>query len=130
MEINGIKISEKKPPYIIAELSANHNGSLERALKSIKAAKEAGANAVKIQTYTADTMTLKSNKKDFLIKGGLWDGYQLHKLYDEAHTPYEWHEDLFNYASKIGITLFSIMIGFMEQMPQFEHVHQHKQCFL
>lgn len=107
MEINGIKISEKKPPYIIAELSANHNGSLERALKSIKAAKEAGANAVKIQTYTADTMTLKSNKKDFLIKGGLWDGYQLHKLYDEAHTPYEWHEDLFNYANKIGITLFS-----------------------
>ena len=98
MEIDGVTISKKNSPYIIAELSANHNGSLERALKSIKAAKEAGANAVKIQTYTADTMTLKSNKKDFLIEGGLWDGYQLHQLYDEAHTPYEWHQDLFKFA--------------------------------
>lgn len=107
MEINEVTISEKNSPYIIAELSANHNGSLEKALKSIKAAKEAGANAVKIQTYTADTMTIKSNKKDFLIEGGIWDGYQLHQLYDEAHTPYEWHQDLFKYAKDIGITLFS-----------------------
>ena len=107
MIINGYEISEKNPPYIVAELSANHNGSFDRAIASILAAKEAGANAVKIQTYTADTMTIKCDKKDFIIQGGLWDGYQLHKLYDEAHTPYEWHKDLFSYARKIGITLFS-----------------------
>ena len=107
MEINGLTISDKNSPYIVAELSANHNGSLERALESIKAAKESGANAVKIQTYTANTMTIKSNKKDFLIEGGLWDGYQLYQLYEEAHTPYEWHKDLFKYARDIGITLFS-----------------------
>ena len=105
--IDSREISEKNPPYIIAELSANHNGSFERAINSIKAAKDAGANAVKIQTYTADTMTFKSNKKDFIIEGGIWDGYQLHQLYDEAHTPYEWHKDLFSYAKEIGITLFS-----------------------
>tara|TARA_Y100000589_G_scaffold218367_1_gene206005 strand:- start:11163 stop:12221 length:1059 start_codon:yes stop_codon:yes gene_type:complete len=105
--INNHEISEKSPPYIIAELSANHDGSFDRAINSIKAAKEAGANAVKIQTYTADTMTIKSNKKDFMIEGGLWDGYQLYQLYEEAHTPYEWHKDLFSYAKEIGITLFS-----------------------
>tara|TARA_A100001388_G_scaffold124371_1_gene91870 strand:- start:3410 stop:4462 length:1053 start_codon:yes stop_codon:yes gene_type:complete len=107
MIINDYEISEKNPPYIVAELSANHNGSFDRAIKSILAAKEAGANAVKIQTYTADTMTIKCDKKDFIIQGGIWDGYQLHKLYDEAHTPYSWHKDLFLYAKKIGITLFS-----------------------
>jgi len=107
MIINGYEISEKNPPYIVAELSANHNGSFDRAINSILAAKDAGANAVKIQTYTADTMTIKCDKKDFIIKGGLWDGYQLYKLYEEAHTPYIWHKDLFSYARKIGITLFS-----------------------
>ena len=107
LTINNHEISEKSPPYIIAELSANHNGSLDRAINTIKAAKEAGANAVKIQTYTADTMTIKSNKKEFMIEGGLWDGYQLYQLYEEAHTPYEWHKDLFSYAKEIGITLFS-----------------------
>ena len=105
--INGTQISIKNSPYIIAELSANHNGSLERALKSIKGAKQAGANAVKIQTYTPDTMTINSDKKDFLIKGGIWDGLNLYKLYEEAHTPYEWHKDLFAYAKEIGITIFS-----------------------
>ena len=105
--IEGREISENQPPYIVAELSANHNGSLDRALKSIKAAKDAGANAVKIQSYTADSMTIKSSKEDFLIRGGLWDGYQLYQLYEEAHTPYEWHKDLFAYAKEIGITLFS-----------------------
>ena len=110
MIINGYEISEKNPPYIVAELSANHNGSFDRAIKSIQAAKDAGANAVKIQTYTADTMTIKCDKKDFIIKGGLWDGYKLYKLYEETHTPDIWHKDLFSYARKIGITLFWIRL--------------------
>ena len=99
--INGIPISTNKSPYIIAELSANHNGSLERALESIRIAKETGANAVKIQTYTPDTMTIDCDKPDFLIDGGIWDGYKLYKLYDEAHTPYDWHKVLFSYAKDI-----------------------------
>ena len=107
MFIDGVQISNKNSPYIIAELSANHNGSIERALNSIKFAKDAGANAIKIQTYTPDTMTIKCNKKDFLVEGGLWDGYQLYQLYKEAHTPYHWHKKLFEYAAEIGITLFS-----------------------
>jgi pseudaminic acid synthase len=107
MNIDNRIISSKNFPYIIAELSANHNGSIERAFNSIKAAKDAGADAVKIQTYTADTMTIKSDRKEFQIKGGLWDGYDLHSLYKWAETPYEWHKSLFNYAKEIGITLFS-----------------------
>jgi N-acetylneuraminate synthase len=94
-------------PYIIAELSANHNGSLERAKLSIKAAKECGAHAVKIQSYSADTMTIDCEKSDFIVKGGLWDGYKLYELYDEAHTPFAWHSALFAYARELGITLFS-----------------------
>ncbi len=105
--INDSRISTNNSPYIIAELSANHNGSIERAIKSIKGAKDAGANAVKIQTYTPDTMTINSDKKDFRIEGGIWDGLNLYKLYEEAHTPYEWHKDLFEYAKEIGITIFS-----------------------
>jgi pseudaminic acid synthase len=101
------KISEYEPPYIIAELSANHNGSLDRAKLSIKTAKECGAHAVKIQTYNADTMTIDCDRSDFIIDGGLWDGYKLYDLYDQAHTPYEWHFDLYTYAREIGITLFS-----------------------
>ncbi|MGB5793495.1 pseudaminic acid synthase [Poseidonibacter sp.] len=98
----------KDGTYIIAELSANHNGSLQTALDTIKAAKEVGANCIKLQTYTADTITLNSNKKDFLIDGGtLWDGKTLHQLYNEAHTPWEWHEKLFMYAREIGIDIFS-----------------------
>ena len=108
MDINGRKIGNNHPPYIIAELSANHNGKLERALESIKQAKLMGAQAVKIQTYTADTMTIDSRGEDFMITdGGLWNGYSLYELYEEASTPYEWHEDLFKYAKKEGITLFS-----------------------
>jgi len=99
---------EKDGTYIIAELSANHNGSLEKALDTIKAAKEIGANAIKIQTYTADTLTLDCNKEDFIIKGGtLWDGKTMYELYQEAYTPWEWHEQLFNYARKLSIDIFS-----------------------
>lgn len=106
-KINGRKLGINEPPYIIAELSANHNGSLDRAKESIKCAKTCGADAIKIQTYTADTMTLNCGKDDFMIKGGLWNGYKLYDLYDEAHTPFEWHKDLFEYAKEIGITIFS-----------------------
>ena len=107
MKINNRTISSQQLPYIIAELSANHNGSIERAFESILAAKEAGADAVKIQTYTADTMTIDCDREEFQITGGLWDGYSLYDLYKEAQTPYEWHKRLFDYAKEIGITIFS-----------------------
>lgn len=94
-------------PLVIAELSANHNGSIDRALATIKAAKQCGADAVKIQTYTADTMTIDCDLPDFVIKGGLWNGYKLYDLYKWAQTPYEWHKPLFEHAKKEGITLFS-----------------------
>lgn len=93
--------------FIIAEVSANHNGSIEMAKKTMLAAKEAGVDAVKIQTYTADTITLDCDKEDFQIHGGLWDGYNLHTLYQEAYTPWEWHKELFEYAKEIDIILFS-----------------------
>lgn len=97
-----------KHTKIIAELSANHNGSIEIAKKSMLAAKEAGVDAVKIQTYTADTITLDCDKEDFQIHdGGLWDGYKLHTLYQEAYTPWEWHHELFDFARENGIVLFS-----------------------
>jgi len=99
---------ERDGVYIVAELSANHNGSLEVAKKTIKAAFDAGANAIKLQTYRADTITLKSNKKDFLIDGTtLWDGKSLYELYEWAHTPWEWHKELFEYAKEVGIDIFS-----------------------
>jgi len=105
--IDGRRISIEDRPYIIAELSANHNGSLGRALETIDAAKKCGADAVKIQTYTADTMTIDCNAPEFMIKGGLWDGYKLYDLYKWAETPYEWHKAIFEHAQNIGITVFS-----------------------
>jgi len=105
--IENTKVGMASKPFIIAELSANHNGSLDRALATITAAKHCGADAVKIQTYTADTMTIDCDLPDFVIKGGLWDGYKLYDLYKWAQTPYEWHKPLFDHAKKEGITLFS-----------------------
>ena len=96
-----------KKPFLIAEISANHCGDINLAKKLIKCAKINGADAVKIQTYTADSMTVNSNKKYFKIKKGLWKGYNLWELYDEAHTPLKWHEQLFKYSKKIGIKIFS-----------------------
>ena len=108
IEINKRVIGLSERPYIIAELSANHNGSLEKAKESIKIAKECGVpDAIKIQTYTADSMTINSNRDDFQIKNGLWKGYNLYDLYKEASTPYAWHEELFNYANHIEGTIFS-----------------------
>lgn len=105
--INGRKIGPDSPPYIIAELSANHNGEIERAFETIKAARDQGADAIKIQTYTADTMTIDCDNEEFMIRGGLWDGYKLYDLYKWAETPFEWHKALFEYATSIGITVFS-----------------------
>jgi len=105
--INGQKIGASNRPFIIAELSANHNGSLERALATIDEAQRCGADAVKLQTYTADTMTIDCDGPDFMIKGGLWDGFKLYDLYKWAETPYEWHHVLFDHARKRGITIFS-----------------------
>ncbi len=97
----------KKTPFFVAEISANHNGSLFHAKKLIKIAKKYGADAVKLQTYAPDTLTIKSNRPDFKIRGGLWNGKTLWDLYEKAQTPFEWHKELFNYAKKIKITCFS-----------------------
>lgn len=107
MKINGRSISSAHPPYVIAELSANHNGSLDTALALIDAAQGTGADAIKIQTYRPDTITLDSDAEEFIIKGGLWDGRRLFDLYAEAHTPWEWHKPLFERARARGITIFS-----------------------
>jgi len=97
----------KKTPFFVAEISANHNGSLPHAKKLIKIAKKYGADAVKLQTYTPDTLTIKSNKPDFKIRGGLWNGKTLWDLYEKAQTPFEWHKELFDYARKLKIICFS-----------------------
>ena len=107
ISIAGRPIGPDYAPYIIAELSANHNGKLETALKIIEEAKKAGADAVKLQTYTADTITLDSDAEEFQIHGGLWDGKNLYQLYKEAQMPWEWHATLFEHARKLGITIFS-----------------------
>lgn len=107
IQIAGRRIAADEPPYIIAELSANHNGKLETALKIIEEAKKAGADAVKLQTYTADTITLSCDSEDFQIHGGLWDGKTLYELYQEAHMPWDWHKPLFEHARKLEVPIFS-----------------------
>lgn len=107
ISIAGRRIAADAPPYVIAELSANHNGKFDTAMKIVEEAKKAGADAVKLQTYTADTITLKSDAEEFQIHGGLWDGKTLYQLYREAHMPWEWHKPLFELASRLGITIFS-----------------------
>ena len=107
MKIGDFNIDKYSPVFIIAELSANHNGSLDNALATIKAAKRAGADCIKLQTYTADTITLDCDKDDFIIKGTIWDGKKLHTLYQEAYTPWEWHEELYRVAKEEGLICFS-----------------------
>lgn len=106
-EVAGRKIGPDHPPYVIAELSANPNRSLSKTLQMIEMAASTGADAINIQTYTADTPTLPHNGPGFRVKGGLWDGHLLHQLYQEAFTPYEWHEQMFARARELGITMFS-----------------------
>lgn len=108
MNIGNVTIGIDKPCFIIAELSANHNGSLDVAIETIKAAKRAGADAIKLQTYTADTLTINSNKPDFIIKSGsIWDGETFYDLYRQAYTPWEWHRSLFDAAKQEGLICFS-----------------------
>lgn len=120
LEIDGRLLGTNHPPYIVAELSANHNGRLERALEIIDAIAESGADAVKLQTYTPDTMTLDIKQGDFQLKEGPWAGYSLYELYSWAQTPWEWHETLFRRARENGLTAFSTpfdatAVDFLEQ---------------
>ena len=127
MKIADFEIGKEKT-FIIAELSANHNGSLEIAVETIKAAAKAGADAVKLQTYRADTITLNSDNENFIIKGGsLWDGLTYYELYDKAYTPWQWHKILKETADKLGLILFSspfdkTAVDFLEElnMPAYK----------
>ena len=107
IKINGRKIGPSEPPYVIAEMSANHNGNIDNAYKIIEMAKLSGADAVKLQTYRPDTITMKMKTPEFMIEGGLWHGQSLFELYETAFMPWDWHELLFNYAKKQDITIFS-----------------------
>jgi len=107
IQIAGRKVGAEHPPFVICELSGNHNGSLDRALTMIDAAADTGCDAIKIQTYTADTITMDVDRPEFRIHGGLWDGRSLYELYQEAQTPFEWHAALFERAAKRGVILFS-----------------------
>lgn len=121
MRIDSKLISKTSPVFIIAELSANHNGNLQTAIETIKAAKKAGADCIKLQTYTADTMTIDCDKDDFIIKGTIWEGKNLYKLYQEAYTPWEWHKTLFKTAEEEGLVCFSspfdkTAVDFLEEL--------------
>lgn len=121
MKIGNKVLGGEEPVFIIAELSANHNGNIETALKTVKAAKRAGADCIKLQTYTPDTITINSKKEDFLIKGTIWEGKNLYELYQEAYTPWEWHKPLFEAAAKEGLICFSspfdkTAVDFLEEL--------------
>lgn len=124
IEIAGRKIGADFPPYIIAELSANHNGDINTAFRLIEIAKESGADAIKIQTYRPDTITIDCNKEDFQIKDGLWKGKSLYQLYEWAHTPWEWHQKLLRRLKKLVsrcLVLLStslLLIFWKNWMPQ------------
>ena len=105
--INNRKIGNDYPPYIVAEMSANHNGDINNAYKIIDTAKASGADCVKLQTYTPDTLTIDSKLPDFILTEGLWSGQSLYELYKSAYMPWQWHKPLFDYARKVGITIFS-----------------------
>ena len=107
LSISKYKINNSSKPFVIAEISSNHKWSLKHTLKLIKKIKDAGANAVKIQTYDENSMTFKSKKSDFVVKNGLWKKYSLFDLYKEAKTPMEWHKKIFNYARSLGLIAFS-----------------------
>jgi pseudaminic acid synthase len=107
MQIDKFNLGDNNSVFIIAELSANHNGSIDTAIETIKAAKRAGADCIKLQTYTSDTITIDSDKSDFIIKDTIWDGRKLYDLYQEAYTPWEWHETLFKAAEQEGLICFS-----------------------
>ena len=107
LRLGNKKIGQNHEPYIICEISANHNGKIDRALELISAAAATGCDAIKLQTYTPDTMTIDHDSDEFMIKGGLWDGYKLYDLYKEAQTPFEWHERLFRHARNLGVEILS-----------------------
>ena len=137
MQIDNITIGVKNKPFIIAEMSGNHNQSLDRALEIVEASAESGANALKLQTYTADTLTLDINEGEFLIddKNSLWKGKSLYKLYEEAYTPWEWHEPIMQRANELGMICFSTpfddtAVDFLEELnvpaykiASFENTH-------
>ena len=139
IEIAGRQIGEDHPPFVIAEMSGNHNQSLERALEIVEAAANAGAHAIKLQTYTADTMTLDQRGGNFEIDDvkSLWTGKNLHDLYKLAYTPWEWHEEIMRHASKLGLICFSspfdeTAVDFLEELnvpaykiASFENNHPH-----
>ena len=121
MQINKSIIGENHPTFMIAEMSANHGHDINKAIDLVYAAKESGADAIKLQTYTADTLTLNHKSKDFYINKGPWSGQYMHDLYKEAYTPWEWHGQLFELADKIGISIFSspfdpTAIDFLEEL--------------
>ncbi len=110
--IDGKRIGKCYPPYVIAELSANHNGDINRAYKIMEEAKKAGADAIKLQSYTHETITIDCDSEEFQIHGGLWDGTTLYELYKDAHMPWDWHKPLFEKAKELGITIFSSPFDF------------------